>query len=92
MTVIRLIARPMLASTFAVGAVTALRNAPALAEKSKPVIDKVVPSLEQAAPQVLVQQPEPQVTVQPTSGTTATTSTDLIEGTGAEAADGTQTG
>lgn len=52
MTLIRLLARPMLASTFAVGAVAGLRNAPALAEKSKPVIDKLVPAVEQAAPQV----------------------------------------
>lgn len=52
MTLIRLIARPMLASTFAVGAVAGLRDAPALAARSKPVIDKIVPAVEQAAPQV----------------------------------------
>ncbi|SDT12794.1 Uncharacterized membrane protein YphA, DoxX/SURF4 family [Nocardioides scoriae] len=54
MTVIRLIARPLLASTFAVGAVAALKNAPALAEKSKPVIDRIVPAIDKAAPQLPV--------------------------------------
>jgi putative oxidoreductase len=52
MTLIRLVARPMLASTFVYGGVQALRNAPALAEAAKPVndeirglADKVAPSL-----------------------------------------------
>lgn len=57
MTLIRLIARPMLASTFAVGAVAGLRNAPALAEKSKPVLDKIVPAVEQATPVSLPKDP-----------------------------------
>ena len=52
MTVTRLLARPLLASTFAVGAVNALKNAPALAEKAKPVTDRIVPAIEKAAPQL----------------------------------------
>ena len=43
MTVIRLLARPMLASTFVVGGVNALKNAPALAAKAKPVTDQLAP-------------------------------------------------
>jgi putative oxidoreductase len=52
MTVSRLIARPMLASTFLLGGVNALRNAPALGAKAGPVTEKVVPRLRQAAPSV----------------------------------------
>ena len=52
MTVSRLIARPMLASTFLIGGVNALRNAPALGAKAGPVTEKVVPRLRQAAPSV----------------------------------------
>lgn len=48
MTVSRLIARPMLASVFAVGSINALRNAPALAVKAQPVTDKLVPQLKKA--------------------------------------------
>jgi putative oxidoreductase len=43
MTVSRLIARPMLASIFVVGATTALKNASLSAAKAKPVTDKIVP-------------------------------------------------
>jgi putative oxidoreductase len=50
MTATRLIARPMLASTFVVGAVSALKNADALAIKAKPVVDRIRPALEKAAP------------------------------------------
>jgi uncharacterized membrane protein YphA (DoxX/SURF4 family) len=52
MTVSRLIARPMLASMFAVGGVTALRNAPALATAAHPVTDKVVPFVRKNLPQL----------------------------------------
>ncbi|MDP3894308.1 DoxX family membrane protein [Nocardioides sp.] len=52
MTVTRLIARPMLASMFVVGAVNALRNTEAMAAKAAPVTDKVVPAARRAAPQV----------------------------------------
>ena len=43
MTVSRLIARPMLASIFVVGAVAALKNASPTAAKAAPVTDKLVP-------------------------------------------------
>ncbi len=50
MTAIRLIARPMLASVFIVGAASALKNAPALATKASRVTDKVVPLVQRAVP------------------------------------------
>jgi putative oxidoreductase len=43
MTVSRLIARPMLASTFLVGAVNALKNTAGPAEKAEPVTSRLVP-------------------------------------------------
>ena len=49
MTVTRLIARPLLASTFLVGGANALKNAPELAAKAKPVIDRFRPMVEKAA-------------------------------------------
>ena len=52
MTVIRLIARPMLASMFVVGGIDAIRNAEALVDRSKPVIDKLVPLVQRTAPQL----------------------------------------
>jgi uncharacterized membrane protein YphA (DoxX/SURF4 family) len=52
MSLSRLIARPMLAATFVVGGVNALRNAPALAAKSAPVTDKLMPLAHKAAPRV----------------------------------------
>src|ERR1700759_1518145 len=54
MTATRLIARPLLASTFVVGAVSALKNAPDLAIKAKPVVDQIRPALEKALPQVKI--------------------------------------
>src|SRR6476659_2498500 len=50
MTAIRLVARPMLASAFFVGAANALKNAPALAPKASRVTEKVVPLAQRAAP------------------------------------------
>lgn len=50
MTITRLLARPMLASTFVVGGINALRNSEAHAVKAKKVTDKVVPMAQQAAP------------------------------------------
>ena len=47
-----MVARPMLASMFVVGGVNALREAPALAVKAKPVADKLAPALANAMPQV----------------------------------------
>lgn len=52
MTVTRLIARPMLASIFVVGGVSALKNAEKHAAAAKPVADKMVPLLQKAVPQV----------------------------------------
>ena len=54
MTATRLIARPLLASTFVLGGVNALKNAPALATTAKPVVDRIRPLLEKAAPQVKI--------------------------------------
>jgi putative oxidoreductase len=54
MTATRLIARPLLASTFVLGGVSALKNAPDLAIKAKPVVDRIRPVLEKAAPQVKI--------------------------------------
>ena len=50
MTAIRLIARPMLASVFFVGAASALKNAPKLAPKASRVTEKVVPLAQRVAP------------------------------------------
>jgi uncharacterized membrane protein YphA (DoxX/SURF4 family) len=50
MTAIRLIARPMLASAFFVGAANALKNAPSLAPRASRVTEKVVPLAQRAAP------------------------------------------
>src|SRR3954454_8088009 len=54
MTVTRLIARPLIASTFIAGGVSALKNAPDLAIKAKPVVDRIRPTLEKAFPQVTI--------------------------------------
>src|SRR3954469_92326 len=50
MTAIRLIARPMLASTFVVGAVSALKEAPALGPKASRVTQKVIPVAQRVVP------------------------------------------
>ena len=50
MSLSRLIARPMLASIFVVGGVNALRNAPTMAAKAKPVTDRIVPLIQRAVP------------------------------------------
>lgn len=50
MTLIRTIARPMLASAFFAGAVNALKNAPALAPKAQRVTDRIVPLAQRAVP------------------------------------------
>jgi uncharacterized membrane protein YphA (DoxX/SURF4 family) len=52
MTITRLLARPMLASMFLVGGANALRNAPALAAKARPVTQKLTPLAERVVPQV----------------------------------------
>jgi uncharacterized membrane protein YphA (DoxX/SURF4 family) len=60
MTATRLIARPMLASMFLVGGANALRNAPAMAAKAKPVTDRVRPALEKAVPQARILPEDPE--------------------------------
>jgi uncharacterized membrane protein YphA (DoxX/SURF4 family) len=50
MTLSRVIARPMLASIFVVGSVSALRNTEASARRAAPVTDKLVPMLRRAVP------------------------------------------
>jgi uncharacterized membrane protein YphA (DoxX/SURF4 family) len=52
MTAIRLVARPMLASAFFVGAANALKNAPALGPRASRVTEKVVPLAQRAVPGV----------------------------------------
>ena len=52
MTLIRLVARPMLAASFVWGGVNALRNTTALAEASKPVNDEIRDLAGKVAPQV----------------------------------------
>lgn len=51
MTLVRLLARPMLASMFVVGGVHAFKEADKMAPKAKPVYDKVVPAAQKAVPQ-----------------------------------------
>jgi putative oxidoreductase len=54
MNLIRLVARPMLASTFVYGGVNALRNAAALAPAAKPVNDEIRGIADKVAPSVPV--------------------------------------
>jgi putative oxidoreductase len=51
MTLVRLLARPMLASMFVVGGINAYKNADKMAPKAKPVFDRVVPAAQKAVPQ-----------------------------------------
>lgn len=51
MTVVRVLARPMLASMFVVGGVNAFKNADKMAPKAKPVYDKVIPAAQKLVPQ-----------------------------------------
>jgi putative oxidoreductase len=50
MTMLRAVARPMLASMFALGGARALKDAESQAVKAKPVTDRIVPMLQGAAP------------------------------------------
>ena len=52
MNLIRLVARPMLASTFVYGGINALRNAGALADEAKPVNDEIRGLADKVAPSV----------------------------------------
>ena len=51
MTLMRLVARPMLASMFVVGGVNALKDAPKLAPKAEPVTDAVTGLADKVAPE-----------------------------------------
>jgi len=51
MSLSRMVARPMLASIFVVGATNALKNADQSAIKAKPVADRLVPLVRRAVPQ-----------------------------------------
>lgn len=68
MTVTRLIARPMLASIFAVGGYNALRHSAAHAEKAKPITDRVAPMLDQATPDNVAVPQDPQTLVRINAG------------------------
>ena len=59
MTLVRLVARPLLASMFVAGGIDALRNSESRATAAKPVIDRVMPMLKQRVPQL----PEDPVTL-----------------------------
>ncbi|HET7328470.1 MAG TPA: DoxX family protein [Nocardioidaceae bacterium] len=50
MTLVRLLARPMLASMFVVGGYNAYKNAESMAKKAQPVTDRVVPKAQKLAP------------------------------------------
>lgn len=52
MTISRLLARPMLASMFVVGGVSAFRDAEARAKAAAPITEKLVPLAERAMPSV----------------------------------------
>ena len=64
MTLTRLIARPMLASMFVAGGVNALKNTEMMAERAKPITDKVVPMAQKAVPSMpLPTDPKTQVRI-----------------------------
>lgn len=50
MTFTRLIARPMLAATFITGGINSLKNTELMAQRAKPIIDRLVPMAEKAMP------------------------------------------
>ncbi|TNC42905.1 DoxX family protein [Mumia zhuanghuii] len=52
MTLLRTVARPMLASMFVYGGAMSLRNAPAMAETAKPMSDKIAGAIRSVAPGV----------------------------------------
>jgi uncharacterized membrane protein YphA (DoxX/SURF4 family) len=52
MTLVRLAARPLLASMFVVGGLDSLRTAPAKADAAEPVTDRLVPLLQKFVPQL----------------------------------------
>jgi putative oxidoreductase len=54
MSLVRLVARPMMASMFVVGGVNALKNTDAMAIRAKVVTDRVVPLVQRALPAVTI--------------------------------------
>jgi putative oxidoreductase len=50
MTLTRIVARPMLASTFVMGGVNALKNTELMAQRAKPVTDRILPMAQRMAP------------------------------------------
>ena len=52
MTIVRFAARPLLASMFVAGGIDALRNVESRATAAKPVIDRLLPTLKKAVPQL----------------------------------------
>ena len=54
MTVSRLLARPLLASMFVTGGANSLKDPEGKVPAAKPVIDRVVPALQKAVPQVQI--------------------------------------
>lgn len=58
MTLVRLVARPMLASMFVVGGVNALKNAEKTAQRAKPVADKLTATAGKIAPGLPIPQDE----------------------------------
>ena len=52
MTLVRLAARPLLATMFITGGIDALRNAESRAIAAKPVVDRVAPMMKRVAPQM----------------------------------------
>lgn len=67
MSLSRLVARPMLASTFLLGATNALKNSEVMAAKAAPVTDKIVGTIKKVAPQVPVPE-EPATLVRMNAG------------------------
>ncbi|MGI9156486.1 MAG: DoxX family membrane protein [Marmoricola sp.] len=68
MTVTRLIARPLIATGFVFGAVSALQNTGSVAQRAKPVTDKLVPLIQRTMPGVPVPT-DPQTIVRINSAT-----------------------
>ncbi len=67
MTVTRLIARPLLASTFVVGGLSALKNSDAMAAKAKPVTQRLTPLVDRVAPSLPMPE-DPQTLVRINAG------------------------
>ena len=58
MTLVRLVARPMIASMFVVGGVQALKNVDKMAERARPVTDRLTATASKLAPRAPIPQDE----------------------------------